>query len=196
MVAVDYDMSAKDQFRGRYFYSNSTGIDFNAQLPVFYVPQPAVNYAGTFSEFHNFSPTLENELRVSFHRYNQNISGGGFSFPGLDAFPNISFDDLQLNIGPDPNTPTGADLEQSRYPGQSHQDLGTPHVQGRLRVSRHDPDRNLRPTRAWRLRLRQLGAIPDRLLAHRRSAGRRGGRTQRGRQQWRAVRFPGQLGVL
>ena len=55
-----------------------------------------------------FSPTLENELRVSYSRNNQTIGTGDFKFPGLDAFPNISIDDLQLQIGPDPNTPTGS----------------------------------------------------------------------------------------
>ncbi len=106
-VAVDWNAGDKDQLRGRYFYSNSTGIDFNANLPVFYVPQPAVNYAGTFSESHLFSANLTNEFRASFHRYNQNISAGNFTFPGLDAFPNLAFDDLSLQVGPDPNIPSG-----------------------------------------------------------------------------------------
>ena len=107
VVAVDYNLSAKDQLRGRYFYSNSTGIDFNAQLPTFFVSAPSINNAGSFSEFHNFSPTLENELRVAYHRFTTANTGGNFAFPGLTAFPNLSFDDLGLNIGPDPNTPTG-----------------------------------------------------------------------------------------
>jgi hypothetical protein len=50
---------------------------------------------------------MENELRVSFRRFTNNIGGGPFKFPGLDAFPNLSFDDLNLQVGPDPNTPTG-----------------------------------------------------------------------------------------
>ena len=107
VVAIDYNMGEKDQIRGRYFYSNSTGIDTNAALPVFYVGAPSRNYAGNFSEFHNFSPTLENELRVSYHRFLQSNSGGNFTFPGLSAFPNLTYDDLNLQVGPDPNTPTG-----------------------------------------------------------------------------------------
>ena len=51
---------------------------------------------------------MENELRVSYSRNNQNIGAGNFKFPGLDVFPNIAIDDLQLQIGPDPNTPTGS----------------------------------------------------------------------------------------
>jgi hypothetical protein len=107
VIAIDYNMSAKDQIRGRYIYANSTGIDTNANLPVFYANSPNVNHSASFSEFHNFSPTMENELRVSFSRNNANISAGNFTFPGLSVFPNLAFDDLNLQVGPDPNTPSG-----------------------------------------------------------------------------------------
>jgi hypothetical protein len=107
VVAIDWNISDKDQVRGRYIYSNSTGIDFNAALPVFFQPSPAVANAGSISEFHNFSSTMENELRVSFRRFTNNIGAGAFKFPGLDAFPNLTYDDLGLQIGPDPNTPSG-----------------------------------------------------------------------------------------
>ncbi len=107
VVAIDWNATEKDQVRGRYIYSNSTGIDFNAELPVFFQPSPAVANAGSISEFHNFSATMENELRVSFRRFTNNIGSGDFKFPGLDAFPNLTFDDLNLQIGPDPNTPSG-----------------------------------------------------------------------------------------
>jgi len=108
VIAVDYNLSDKDQLHGRYLYNSSKGIDFYAQLPVFFEPLPNVNNSGSFSEFHNFSPTIENELRVSYSRNNQNITAGDFKFPGLDMFPNLSFDDLNLQVGPDPNTPSGS----------------------------------------------------------------------------------------
>ncbi len=107
IVAIDYNISTKDQLRGRYIYDRSVGIDPNANLPVFFQPNPAINNSVSISEFHNFSPTLENELRIAYRRNNSNISAGAFTFPGLSAFPNISFDDLGLQLGPDPNTPTG-----------------------------------------------------------------------------------------
>src|SRR6185436_3411172 len=93
VVAIDWNISDKDQVRGRYIYSNSTGIDFNAALPVFFQPSPAVANAGSISEFHNFSASMENELRVSFRRYTSNRGAGAYQFPGLDAFPNLAFDD-------------------------------------------------------------------------------------------------------
>ena len=107
VVAVDYNMSAKDQIRGRFIYANTQQIDTNANLPVFYEPEPNVSHSGSFSEFHNFSPTMENELRVSFSRNNQSVGAGNFAFPGLNVFPNLAFDDLNLQVGPDPNTPSG-----------------------------------------------------------------------------------------
>jgi hypothetical protein len=106
--AVDYNLGSKDQLRGRYIYDKSSGLDSNANLPIFFQPNPTINNSGSFSEFHNFSPTLENELRVSYTRANAQISAGNYSFPGLSVFPNISFDDLGLQLGPDPNTPSGS----------------------------------------------------------------------------------------
>jgi hypothetical protein len=108
VVAIDYDISSKDQLRGRYLYGNSTGLDAAANLPVFFEPEPDLNKSGAISEFHNFSPTMENEIRASYSRNNQSVGAGNFKFPGLDAFPNLSFDDLGLQVGPDPNTPSGS----------------------------------------------------------------------------------------
>jgi hypothetical protein len=108
VAAIDWNVSNKDQVRGRYFYNKSVGVDFLAALPVFFEPSPVTNNSLSISEFHNFSPSLENELRVSYSRNNQNIGAGNFKFPGLDAFPNIGIDSLQLQIGPDPNTPGGS----------------------------------------------------------------------------------------
>src|SRR5439155_1140444 len=51
--------------------------------------------------------TMENELRVSFSRTNSNVGAGDFAFPGLPAFPNLAFDDLKLQLGPDTSAPFG-----------------------------------------------------------------------------------------
>ncbi len=107
IIAIDYNISSKDQIRGRYVYDKSSGIDPNANLPVFFEPNPVANKSVSVSEFHSFSPTLMNEFRIAYRRNNGETSAGNFQFPGLDAFPNLTFDDLQLQVGPDPNTPTG-----------------------------------------------------------------------------------------
>ena len=108
VISIDYNLSDKDQIRGRYFYGNSTGLDAVANLPVFFEPSPDLNKSASISEFHNFTGTMENELRASYSRNNANITAGNFKFPGLDEFPNLSFDDLNLQVGPDPNTPSGS----------------------------------------------------------------------------------------
>ncbi len=107
IASADWDISTSDQLRGRYIYDKNSAIDNNAAIPVFYATQPTLNQMLSLSEFHNFSPTLENELRVAYSRHNQVVPTGDFAFPGLNAFPNISIDELQAQIGPDPNAPSG-----------------------------------------------------------------------------------------
>jgi hypothetical protein len=107
IAGIDYNLGNKDQLRGRYIYDKNSSIDTNASLPVFYATEPTLNQMITLSEFHNFSPTLENELRLAYSRHNQQVPVGDFTFPGLSAFPNLSFDELQLQVGPDPNAPSG-----------------------------------------------------------------------------------------
>jgi hypothetical protein len=107
-TSVDWNISAKDQVRGRYFYNRIRGLDTYAQLPIFFAPWPTTNNMVSASEFHNFSATMENELRISYLRNNAMVGTGDFKFPGLDQFPNIQIDDLNyLQIGPDPNSPSG-----------------------------------------------------------------------------------------
>jgi hypothetical protein len=101
VVALDYNMSDKDQFRGRWIYNKSQGIDTGAQLPIFDVPSPNNNYFYSLSEFHNFSPTLQNEFRSSFSRNFNTLGLPAFKFPGLDVFPVIAIDDVGVNMGPD-----------------------------------------------------------------------------------------------
>ncbi len=109
IVSVDYNLSDKDQLRGRYVYNKTSGIDAVANLPAFFQPSPTENNFGSFSEFHNFSPTLQNEFRAAFSRNFNQIGVGSQSFPGLSVFPNLQIVELNsLQIGPDPNTPTGS----------------------------------------------------------------------------------------
>ncbi|HEX4772365.1 MAG TPA: TonB-dependent receptor [Bryobacteraceae bacterium] len=105
VLAVDYTISDSDQLRGRFIYNRADIIDTFAQLPVFYVPQPFRYYLGNLSEFHNFSPSISNEFRLGFNRYFNPTPDGGSKFPGLSTFPNLTIDEYQVNIGPDPNAP-------------------------------------------------------------------------------------------
>jgi hypothetical protein len=107
VVSVDYNISDKDQLRGRYLVNRYSGIDTNAQLPVFFTQIPDNRYLVTLSEFHDFNATTVNELRISYNHKNNNYPVGNFKFPGLDQFPNLTFDDLNLQVGPDSSTPQG-----------------------------------------------------------------------------------------
>jgi hypothetical protein len=76
-------------------------------LPVFYTLVPDNRHLFSASEFHTFSASMLNEFRVSYTRKNNNYPVGNFTFPGLDQFPNLTFDDLNLQVGPDSSTPQG-----------------------------------------------------------------------------------------
>ena len=103
--SADYNISDHDQLRGRFIYNKSVGSDVTATLPVFFSIIPATSDVFTLGEYHTFSPTLTNELRIGYNRYRQIIGAGNFTFPGLDQFPNLSFDQLNLQVGPNPNAP-------------------------------------------------------------------------------------------
>jgi hypothetical protein len=108
LASIDYNISDKDQLRGRWVYNRQTSIDTAANIPTFDAVAPNNSYLLSISEFHSFDPTLQNEFRGSFSRNVNAISAGNFVFPGLSAFPNLTIDQLgSLQIGPDPNTPTG-----------------------------------------------------------------------------------------
>jgi hypothetical protein len=106
VTSVDYNLSSKDQMRGRYVYNKTTTLDTAAMLSNFYQDLLLPSQVATFSEFHNFSPSLINEFRLGFNRYTQNYTVGSQQFTGLEMFPNLTFDELNwLNVGPDPNAP-------------------------------------------------------------------------------------------
>jgi hypothetical protein len=102
IVSIDYNMSDKDQIRGRWIYNKSEGNTAGlGNTPAFNVIVPNNNYMYNLSEFHNFSPTLQNEFRTSFSR---NVNSEGvppITFPGLSVFPVITIDQLNgLTLGP------------------------------------------------------------------------------------------------
>jgi Carboxypeptidase regulatory-like domain len=108
VASMDWDISTKDQIRGRYIYNSVIGIDTAANLPAFFLPFPNKFHLVTINEYHTFTPTLTNELRLGYNRFAQTLSSGNFNFPGLDSFPNLVLNDLNfLQIGPDGNAPQG-----------------------------------------------------------------------------------------
>lgn len=104
---IDYDISNSDQIRGSYIYNNLKAIDNSPTLPAFYLVNPAnQNRLLTINEYHTFNPRLSNEFRIGFNRSYALTDTGNFKFPGLDSFPNLTYDELNgLQLGPDPNGP-------------------------------------------------------------------------------------------
>jgi hypothetical protein len=105
VFTMDFNASEKDQWRGRYVQNHISAIDNTAQLPVFYAARPTKSYLFTLAEYHTFSPSITNEFRFGYQRYNDTIPVPNFKFPGLDAFPNVMIDSLSLDLGPDDNAP-------------------------------------------------------------------------------------------
>ena len=105
-TSMDYNISNSDQLRGRYIYNSVIGLDTAATLPQFFLSQPNKFHLVAINEYHTFTPTLVNEFRLGYNRFDQTVDSGNFSFPGLDSFPNLQFNDLNfLQVGPDPNAP-------------------------------------------------------------------------------------------
>lgn len=105
--SVDFNISPRDQMRGRFITNRSNSLDNAANLPVFWTTVPKRFYLVSLAQYHTFSPTLTNELRMAFNRFSEFYTiPGNLSYPGLDVFPNITFDnDLGLQLGPDSNAP-------------------------------------------------------------------------------------------
>jgi hypothetical protein len=107
----DYTISSKDSLRLRYIYNKDQEINYGQLsgynlLPAFFTPIPHLYHLIAISEYHNFTPNLTNEARLGYNRYVTTDGAGNFTYPGLDVFPNLTFDDLDaINYGPDPNAP-------------------------------------------------------------------------------------------
>ncbi len=98
-ISSDYNVSDKDQVRARYVYNRTSTVETRVSLPEFFTPVKATFHLASISEFHAFGPNLTNEFRVGFNRRVDSFPVGAQQFPGLDAFPNLQFNDLSLNIG-------------------------------------------------------------------------------------------------
>ena len=106
VASVDYNISDRDQLRGRYVQNKIDQLDNSANLPAFWTTLPQRFYLASLAEFHNFTPQVINELRLAYNRFSQTYVVPPIKFPGLDAFPNLTIDDLaSANVGPDSNAP-------------------------------------------------------------------------------------------
>ncbi|HEY8188085.1 MAG TPA: hypothetical protein VIF64_18595, partial [Pyrinomonadaceae bacterium] len=105
VINLDYVQTAATQHHFRFTMTNGADIDNSANLPAFFVALPSKQRLFSYTMIHNFSERVIDENRIAFRRSSANFPVPNFNFPGLTVFPNISLDDLGLNIGPDPNAP-------------------------------------------------------------------------------------------
>jgi hypothetical protein len=107
LASVDYYISDKDQLRGRFILERTGFIDTAGFPQAFFQTVPYNYYLATISEYHNFSPSLTNELRLGFNRYLNDYPVPNISFPGLDQFPSINVYEGTFGsfFGPDGNAP-------------------------------------------------------------------------------------------
>ncbi len=113
LINLDYNPSSADQLRGRFVNNIHSGFDTSVlpPLPSFFNNRHTTAKLMAFSEYHTFSPTMLNEFRFGYDRYNDDIPSGNISFPGLDVFPNLVLDDLnQVQLGPYNTSPQSSIL--------------------------------------------------------------------------------------
>jgi outer membrane receptor protein involved in Fe transport len=102
---IDHNPGTKDQFRYRFSSARNdqeqaTGLGnpkFNNNL-VFR------SYLFSSTWVRTFSPSVVNDLRLSYRRHQQNFT---LLSPELNTFPNLTARDINLGIGPNSNLPQG-----------------------------------------------------------------------------------------
>lgn len=103
--SIDYTLSGKDQMRGRFVLNRSGFVDCTGFPAPFFTTRPVNDYLVAISEYRSFTPTLVNELRLGYNRFNNSNPIPNPSFPGLSQFPTITINELQAHFGPDLNAP-------------------------------------------------------------------------------------------
>lgn len=105
VINLDYNQTTATQHHFRFSMNNGAQIDTAASLPIFFTALPLKQRIFSYTMIHNFSANVIDENRVAFRRSSYNFQVPGFTFPGLDSFPNIELDDLGISLGPDGNAP-------------------------------------------------------------------------------------------
>ncbi len=102
---LDFTQSSKTVHHSRFIFNRNRTIDNLATFPEFFALSPVDGRLFSYTLIHNFTPKLTNETRLAYRRYVQRFPVPDLTYPGLDAFPNLDFDDLGFSLGPDSNAP-------------------------------------------------------------------------------------------
>jgi len=106
VLNLDYTQSTRTQHHGRWNQTDNYGVGL-AGLPIFNEPVPVKQRLFSYTLLHQFTSKLTNETRLAYRRSDNSFPvTTKFNFPGLDTtFPNVTFDDLGVVVGPPPNYP-------------------------------------------------------------------------------------------
>lgn len=102
---LDFTQSSKTVHHSRFIFNRNRTIDNLATFPDFFALSPVDGRLFSYTLIHNFTPKLTNETRLAYRRYVQRFPVPDLSYPGLDQYPNLDFDDLGFSLGPDSNAP-------------------------------------------------------------------------------------------
>ncbi len=107
VLNIDWTQSSKTQHRFRFNKNVLGAIDTAASLPSFFTTIPTKSVLFSYTNNHQFTSSVSNELRLAFRRNNQTIGVPNIAFPlaGFDQFPNVTIEELGVSIGPDGNAP-------------------------------------------------------------------------------------------
>jgi hypothetical protein len=105
VINLDYNQTGATQHHFRFSMTNGSSIDTAPSLPIFFAPVPTKQRIFSYTMIHNFSSNVIDENRIAFRRSSYNFPVPAITFPGLDTFPNLEFDDLGISLGPDGNAP-------------------------------------------------------------------------------------------
>jgi Carboxypeptidase regulatory-like domain len=102
---LDFTQSSKTVHHSRFIFNRNRTIDNLATFPEFFALSPTDGRLFSYTLIHNFTPKLTNETRLAYRRYVQRFPVPDITYPGLDQYPNLDFDDLGFSLGPDSNAP-------------------------------------------------------------------------------------------
>lgn len=102
---LDFTQSSKTVHHSRFIFNRNRTIDNLATFPDFFALSPVDGRLFSYTLIHNFTPKLTNETRLAYRRYVQRFPVPDLTYPGLDQYPNLDFDDLGFSLGPDSNAP-------------------------------------------------------------------------------------------
>ena len=105
---MDY-VTARHRFSGRFLFNRLRLPNlFEGIFPQFVGTVFSDNRSVQYSDVFTLSPRFINEFRFGYRRSSNSFAVPTVTPPGaLDAFPNLEIDELNLNIGPEGNSPQG-----------------------------------------------------------------------------------------